>query len=150
MTTNQRRSKAYVKLTDAITKALKDEALSEELIQRIVNNVIYSFKGGIVYFPKIMDEPARKDRHRQVLKLYEEGKKMQEIAEMFNMQRETVRYILITQGVAKYKFKDTDRNLQIYKQAKQGESIESLSDKYGISTRWIWQIIKFYKRREAF
>lgn len=46
MTTNQRRSKAYVKLTDAITKALKDEALSEELIQRIVNNVIYSFKGG--------------------------------------------------------------------------------------------------------
>lgn len=150
MTTNQRRSKAYVKLTDTITKALKDEALSEELIQRIVNNVIYSFKGGSVYFPKIMDEPARKDRHRQVLKLYEEGKKMQEIAEMFNMQRETVRYILITQGVAKYKFKDTDRNLQIYKQAKQGESIESLSDKYGISTRWIWQIIKFYKRREAF
>jgi Mor family transcriptional regulator len=120
----------------------------------ISRQALYEYRNrhGINYDPKSAKKKTYKDRYGirndKILKLYDNGTTINELAKLFNMKKPTINYILSKENVKRdYVHPSAKRNMEIFRLRKSGVPVRNLAKKYNLSRYYVSTMIYKLKNR---
>ena len=95
-------------------------------------------------------KPFKEEHTSEIIEKYKEGKSLREIGKLFNLDKQTVKGLLLRNKVAirstrTYKLSQEDR-AQILKEVAEGQSRKEIMRKWVISKSYLSQLINGYRR----
>lgn len=95
-------------------------------------------------------KPFKEEHAKEVIEGYKKGKSLREIGKLFNLDKQTVKGLLLRNKVTlrqtrTYKLSQEDR-VQILKEVEEGKSRKEIMRKWDISKSYLSQLINGYRR----